>query len=243
MVAQTPPAIVQIAQRVQIQERGAVVFRLQRIFDVHAGPMHRHDEMELAIVNDDGRTVEVRVIRALTGGKAADANGIAQIENQYEHPAPLDVFHRPFDPRYSSEYTYEAADAQTYKFAASLRDGSHGDGSFTLDNGGNVVKYQYTPAVMPRYATFGTVVDERAEVLPNLWAVTRETQQYRGHYAIFGGGATVTIQYDSFHRFPDAGSAIAALNAACGLPSALCRDFSTIQSTAGNTHGVRKPRA
>jgi hypothetical protein len=242
MVAQIPPAIVQIAQRVQSQERGAVVFRLQRIFDVHAGPMHRHDEMELAIASDDGRTVKVRVIRALTGGKAADDNGIAQIENQYEHPAPLDIFPRPFDPQYSSEYTYEATDAQTYKFTTPLRDGSHGNGSFSLDAGGNVVKYQYTPAVMPRYATSGTVVDERAQVLPNFWAVTRESQQYSGHYAIFGGGATVTIQYDSFRRYPDAGSAVAALDAACGSPSGLCRDFSTIQSTAGAADGVRKPR-
>ena len=242
MVAQTPPAVVQIAQHVQSQERGAVVFRLQRIFDVHAGPMHRHDEMELALVNDDGRTVEVRVIRALTGGKAADANGIAQIENQYEHPAPLDVFHRPFDPQFTGEYAYEAVDAQTYKFKTSLRDGSHGDGSFSLDNEGNVVKYQYAPAVMPRYATSGTVVDERAQVLPNFWAVTRESQQYSGHYAIFGGGATVKIQYDSFRRFPDAASAVAALNAACGSTSGLCPDFSTIQSTTGATHGVRTPR-
>lgn len=224
MVAQTPPAIVQIAQRVQGQERGAVVFRLQRIFDVHAGPMHRHDEMELAVASDGPHVVKVRVIRALTGGKAADASGIAQIENRYEHPAPLDLFHRPFDPQYTGEYTYEAVDAQTYRFKGSIRDSSHGDGTFSLDAAGNVVKYQYAPAAMPPYAHSGTVAGERAQVLPNFWAVTQETQQYSGRYAIFGGGATASIRYDAFRRYPDVNAAVAALDAACGPSPALCRN-------------------
>jgi hypothetical protein len=236
MVAQTPPAIIQIAQRVQSQERGAVVFRLRRIFDVHAGPMHRHDEMELGIASDGPRVVKVRVIRALTGGKAADARGIAQLEQQYEHPAPLDVFHRPFDVQYTGEYAYEAVDAHTYRFKGELRDGSHGDGTFSLDDAGNVIKYQYTPAVMPRYANSGTVIDERSQVLPNFWAVTGETQQYSGHYAIFGGGATVSIQYDSFRRYPDVNAAVAALDAACGPTPQLCRDFPPMPAAA-EEHG------
>jgi len=58
--------------------------------------MHRHDDLLLAVAIQDGHTVKVRVLRALMGGKAADAEGVLQIENNYEHAAPGDVFHRPF---------------------------------------------------------------------------------------------------------------------------------------------------
>lgn len=213
MIAQAPPAIVQIAERVQTQERGAVVYRLHRTFDVHAGPMHRHDDRVLAIACDGGQTVKVRVISEVVGGKSADAAAIAQLQTQYEHPKPEDVFHRPFDPKYVAEYSYRQVDAQTYAFTSSMRDGSHGDGTFHLDANGNVVSYQYTPLALPRYAKTGTVIDERSQVLPGFWAVTRETQQYSGHYAIFGGGADVSIAYESFTRYPDLASAVAALDA------------------------------
>lgn len=213
MLTAAPPAVVQIAQHFASQERGVAVYRLHRIFDVHAGPMHRHDELELAVVSQDGRTVKVRVLRATTGGKDADSQGKLQIENQYEHPNPSDVFHRPFDPQYLSEYSYEAVDAQTYRFSSPIHDGSHAAGTFWLDAAGDVVKYEYTPYVLPRYTTGGTVTDERAEVLPGYWFLTRESHEYHGHYAIFGGGASVLITYDAFKSYPDTASAISALQA------------------------------
>lgn len=211
MIAAAPPAVVQIAERFSHQERGVVGYRMHRVFDVHAGPMHRHDELDLAVASQDGETIKVRVVRAVSNGKEADNPGKVQIENQYEHPNPGDVFHRPFDPQYLGEYSYEAVDAQTYRFTSAMRDGSHGDGTFSTDTAGDVVKYQYTPKVMPRYTTSGTVTEERAQVLPGFWFLTRENHDYRGHYAIFGGGATVLIIYDSFKRYPDAASAISAL--------------------------------
>jgi hypothetical protein len=213
MIAAAPPAVVQIAERFSHQERGVVGYRLHRVFDVHAGPMHRHDELDLAVVSQDGQTIKVRVLRAMSNGKEADDAGKAQLENQYEHPNPDDVFHRPFDPQYLSEYSYEAVDALTYRFTSTMRDGSHGDGTFSTDSAGDVVKYQYTPKVLPRYTTSGTVTYERAQVLPGYWFMTSENHEYRGHYAIFGGGATADITYDSFKRYPDAATAISALQA------------------------------
>jgi hypothetical protein len=216
LIAQVPPAIVKIAQRVQSQEQGVVVCRYKRIFDVHAGPMHRHDEMTLALVNNGSTTVKVRVIQDVIGGKTADAQQVAQLENQYEHPKPGDVFNRPFDPKYMNEYTFEAVNAQEYKFSSTMHDSSHGSGTFDLDAQNNVVKYQYTPYVLPQYTNKGTVSDVRGPVLSDFWWVTQETQQYSGHYAIFGGGANVAITYDSFRRYPNVDAAIAALNASCG---------------------------
>jgi|GEM_PF-5979106 len=71
--------------------------------------------------------------------------------------------------------------------------GSHGDGTIRLDKLGNVVEYQYTPDVLPRHSTSGTVTDERSEALPDFWFLTREAHEYTGRYALFGGGATAVI--------------------------------------------------
>lgn len=213
MVADIPPAVMQIAQRVPGQEMGVVMYRLRRTFDVHAGPMHRHDELELVLVSQDGRTVKVRVVRSVVGGKAADAAGRADIENQYEHPNASDVFRWPFDPRYVAEYSFQVVDPHAYRFSSSIHDTVHGSGVFSTDAAGNVVHFQYTPNVLPKYTSSGTVTDERSEVLPKYWFLTSETYEYSGHYAIFGGGASVLIQYDQFKRFADLPSALSALDA------------------------------
>lgn len=211
VLADAPPAIVQIAQRVESQEQGIMLYHLHRVFDVHAGPSHRHDELDLALVTQDAAVVKVRVLRGSSDGKAFDEASRKQIESQYEHPNPQDVFHRPFDPAYLNEYTYQSADAKTYRFTSLLRDGSHGDGTFTLDDAGDVVKYVYTPNVLPKYAKSGTVTNDRSQVLAGSWRLTREAHEYRGRYFIFSGGATAVITYDSFERFADVPSALSAL--------------------------------
>src|SRR5579884_2540177 len=165
MIADAPPAaIVQIAQRTAREEAGVVSYRLHRVFDVHAGPMKRHDTTELAVVAQDGHVVKVRVLSATEGGKALDSQRMAQIEDQYEHPKASDVFHRPFDPAYLDEYTFDQVDPKTYRFASTLHDASHGQGTFWLDDNGDVVKYQYSPYVMPQYASSGTITYDRAQV-------------------------------------------------------------------------------
>jgi hypothetical protein len=212
MIADVPPAIVQIAQRAGAQEKGVVTYRLHRVFDVHAGPQHRHDDLVLAIARQDGRIVKVRVVKAIVGGNAADASKTAEIENQYEHPNPGDLFHAPFDPRYVNEYGFQAVDPQTYRFTSTMHDSSHGNGTLSLDASGNVVKYVYSPNVLPQYTTSGTVTNDRAQVLPNFWFLTREAHEYRGHYLIFGGGATAVITYDQFKRYEDVNAAVSALS-------------------------------
>ncbi len=213
-VAVALPAIVtQAAQRTALTERGVVGWRTHRVFDVHAGPYSRHDDMIFAAVYQDGVLVKMHVIDQKVGGKETDAATKAQTEQKYEHPAPGDVFSRPYDPKFLNDYTYEAVDAHTVRFTTKIRDAGHGDGTFTVDSQFNVVSVRYTPAAMPQHATSGTVTDQRAQVLPNYWAVTQEVQQYSGRYAIFGGGATATITNSAFSRFPDLAAATAALDA------------------------------
>lgn len=210
--AAVPALVVLAAERTQRFERGVVGFRLHRVFDVHAGPYRRHDEMEFAGVYEDGRLVKVRILHQEVGGKETDAQTKAQTAASYAHPAPLDVFARPFDPAHLNEYTYELADARTVRFRALVRDAAHGDGTFALDSDGDVVSMAYSPVVMPRYARSGTVADQRAQVLPAYWTIVEETHHYGGRYAIFSGGADVTIEQSHFVRFATEADALAALD-------------------------------
>lgn len=211
--AAVPALVTLAAERTQRFERGIVGFRMHRVFDVHAGPYHRHDDMLFAGVYEDGRLVKVRILQQQVGGKETDAQTKAQTAASYEHPAPLDVFARPFDPAHLGEYAYDLADARTVRFRALVRDAAHGDGTFAVDPDGDVVSVQYSPVVMPRYARSGTVTDHRAQVLPAYWTTVSETHHYGGRYAIFSGGADVTIEQSGFVRFATEAEAFAALDA------------------------------
>jgi hypothetical protein len=47
--------------------------------------------------------------------------------------------------------------------------------------------------------------------LPNYWAVTHETQQYKGHYGPFAGAGLQEADYSGFSRFPNLESALRSL--------------------------------
>lgn len=214
-LADAVPAIVeQAAERTRATERGVIAVRVHRIFDVQAGPSSRHDDMLFAAVYQDGVLVKMHVISQKIGGKDTDKNAKSQIEQKYEHPAPTDVFKRPYDPKFLSDYTYEIVDPRTVRFKARVRDAAHGDGTFTLDGNANVVSVTYAPAALPQYSTKGTITDARAAVLADYWATTSETQQYSGHYMVFGGHASTSLSFSAFQRYPTVTAAIAAVTGA-----------------------------
>ena len=211
--AAVPALVSQAAQQTQKTERGVVGYRVHRVFDVHAGPYHRHDDMVFAAVYEDGRLVKMHIVHQSVNGKETDEKTQAQTEQKYEHPAPGDLFERPFDPRYVPDYTYQMSGAREVQFKASVRDAGHGDGTFAVDGSGNVTSVQYTPTAFPPYTSSGTVTDQRGSVLPDYWATTREDQQFRGHYAVFGGGASVEITQTGFTRFGSLQEGLSALAA------------------------------
>ncbi len=207
------PAIVTLAaERTERFERGVVGLRLHRVFDVHAGPSRRHDDMEFAAVYEDGQLIKVRILHQQIGGKEADEATKARTAQQWEHPSPQDVFARPFDPKHLGEYSYDPPSGDTVTFHALVRDSAHGDGTFTVDSEGNVVSVRYTPCKLPQYARSGTLTQQRAQVLPEYWAVTREVYEYSGRYFIFSGGATATIDFSRYVRFETSQQALAALD-------------------------------
>jgi hypothetical protein len=209
-----PPAVQRIAQQTQRREAGVVEYRLHRVFDVHAGPFHRHDDMELLVIAQNAQVVKVRVLHDTIGGREADASVRAQVVDSYEHPKPFDVFRRPYDLRYVADYAYVQVDPQTYRFTSLVHDAAHGDGTFQVSADDEVEKVEYTPNAFPPHASSGTVSEERAAVAPEFWFVTHELYQFGGRYGIFGAAATAQITYDAFKRYPDVRSAVAAMNGA-----------------------------
>lgn len=206
-----PPIVASIGRRYVQTSRGVVAFRMHRVFDVHAGPSRRHDDLVLEGVYNNGTLASVHILSDTVGGKAQTPQQIAAAEQQWIHPKPGDAFHAPYDPRYFGEYRYGPIAPGRVAFAASANDAGHGTGTFAYDSSENVRAYTYTPEVMPQYATSGRVSGVRIKVLPGYWAVTQETQQYAGRYALWKGGATVQYTMSEFRRYSTVQAALAAI--------------------------------
>lgn len=207
-----PPIVASIGRRYVKASRGVVAFRMHRMFDVHAGPSSRHDDLVLEAVYDDGSLASVHILSDTIGGKTQTPQQIASAEQQWIHPKPGDAFHPPYDPRYFGEYHYGPIAPGHVSFAAAVNDAGHGTGSYTYNSSEDVTAYTYAPAVMPQYATSGTVNGTRRKVLPGYWAVTQETQQFAGRYALWKGGATVQYTMSEFRRYPSVQAAVAAIH-------------------------------
>lgn len=210
-VTAVPALVTQAAQSTRRSEQGVVGFRLHRVFDVHAGPYHRHDDMQFAGIYSDGRLIKIRIVTQTIDGRETDARTKANTERQYEHPAPGDLFVRPFDPQHLAEYAFDPPDGRTVHFRALVRDKGHGDGTFTVDAAGNVTAVQYSPSVMPPYARSVAVTIDRTAVLPGYWAPSREFDRYSGRYFLFAAGGTLEIDQDRFVRFASEAAALDAL--------------------------------
>lgn len=200
-----------MARRFTQTTRGIVGFRLHRVLDVHAGFSGRHEDLVLSGVYDDGTIVKVRVVSYTIDGKPADATADAEMEQAYDSPKAGDVFEPPFDSRYTDGYSYRQDGSQTIAFTANARDAAHADGSFTYDGAYDVVSYTYQLSVLPPHAHWGEITDRRSEALPSYWAVTEETQNYRGSYGPFPGAATEQVDFSDFRRFADLSSALNSL--------------------------------
>ena len=200
-----------MAQQFVETTRGIVGFRLHRVLDVHAGFSHRHEDLVMTEIYRDGTAVKVRIVSYTINGKPASASAAAAMTIAFEHPKPGTAFQPPFDPRYTGGYSYHTAGPSTIAFASSVRDEAHGSGTFAYDASHDVVWYAYQPNVLPPHATFGTILDRRSEVLPNYWAVTRETQQYKGRVGPFPGAGLQVADYSGFSRFPNLESALRSL--------------------------------
>ena len=209
--AAAPPALWQVAQRFAAGTRGIVSFRLHRVLDVGAGFSHRHEDLSLRAVAVNGTIVRVRIDTYTIDGKPASADDIAHMLAAYQTPQPGQRFHPPFDPRYVWEYRFAARPPQSMLFTSTIHDPAHGNGSFTYDGAYDVTSYAYQPNALPPHASSGTIVDRRAQVLPGYWAVTHETQDYKGSYGPFPGRAHEDVDFSGYRRFADVQSAYGSL--------------------------------
>jgi hypothetical protein len=210
--ASAPPALMQIAQRYQQTSRGVVAFRMHRTLDVHGAFKSRHEDIVMQGIYQDGATVKVHVNSYTIDGHSASASDMSSLEDSWEHPKPSDVFAAPFDPSHVDAYEYQQSRASTIEFSSSVHDAGHGRGSFTYNAQNDVVSVTYQPNALPPHASSGQITDLRSEVLPGYWAITKETQQYKGNYGPFPAAGTLQVAFSNFRRFPDLQSALRALN-------------------------------
>jgi hypothetical protein len=206
-----PPAVAQVAQRFAASTRGIVSFRLHRVLDVGAGFSHRHEDLTLLAVAVNGTVMRVRIESYTIDGNPASASDTANMVQAYQAPKPGQVFALPFDARHVSEYRYAASAPQTVTFTSTIHNGAHGNGTFAYDGDYHVAWYTYRPNVLPPHATWGSILDRCAQVLPDYWGVTRETQDYKGRFGPFSGQALETVDFSGYRRFPDLQSALDAL--------------------------------
>jgi hypothetical protein len=200
-----------VAQQFVETTRGIVGFRLHRVLDVHAGFSDRHEDLVMTGIYQDGTIVKVHIVSYTINEKPASASADAAMTQAFQHPKPSTAFEPPFDPRYIGEYFYRTAGPSTIAFASSVRDAAHGSGTFAYDASHDVVWYTYQPNSLPPHATSGTILDRRSEVLPNYWAVTHETQQYKGHYGPLPAAGLQEADYSGFSRYPNLESALRSL--------------------------------
>lgn len=209
--AGAPPALAEIAQRFAETSRGVVAFRVHRTFEARAGFSSRHEDLVMDGIYRDGSVVKVFVRSYAIDGRPADTNSVATVERGWENPKAGDVFAPPFDSRNFDAYQYQSLASGAIAFTSNVKDAGHGNGSFAYDAASNVVSCVYQPNVLPPHARSGQISDRRSEVLPGYWAVTQETQTYRGSVGPFAGSGTVEYVYSGFRRFGDVESAIRGL--------------------------------
>jgi hypothetical protein len=197
-----PAVVTQISAQTALDERGVVAAQYTRSFSARIALRSTHRDLAFTGVYQNGVLVYVRVLTDVNDGKNASSQEIANVESHYEHPAPGDAFHAPWESRYLGEYSYRVVDATTIAFTSLVIDTSHGSGTFVIDAHDHVTSYQYRMSANWKYATSGDVSGLRAEVLPGYWAVTNQTEQYRGRYGIFTGSAHAEITQSAFQRFP-----------------------------------------
>jgi hypothetical protein len=209
--AGAPAVLTEIAQRFAQTSRGVVAFQMHRVFDVHGGFESRHEDLVMNGVYEDGAVIRVRVSSYTIDGKEAGASAISSLEQSWAHPKPSDVFAPPYDPVDVGAYRYRIGGTSTIDFTSSVNDAGHGNGSFTYDAQDDVISCTYEPNSLPPHASSGQITDRRSEVLPGYWAVTQETQQYRGNYGPFAAAGAIDVSYSDFRRFPDLQSALRSL--------------------------------
>jgi hypothetical protein len=216
-VIHLPPNVPAIVARVVRQyartTRGVVGYRYDRTFNVSAGPTSRHDHLVFEGVNENGAVVRIRILQDIVGGKTASASEMEQTTHSYEHPKPGDVFEAPFDPKFAHLYRFRVINSRTIAFTPLHPVYGTGAGTFSYDSNKNVTSYVYAPSILPPHASTARIVDRRRQVLPGYWTVTDETQNYSGHYAIFGANGSVEISISGFRRFPNVATGLRAVAA------------------------------
>jgi hypothetical protein len=205
------PAVVVQAASVALHDRqGVIGYRIHQTSAIDGGPFHQHDDVLMVVVADGPNIVKVRVLHFTENGAELSDKRKTQLANDLLAGQAKGGFAVPFDSRHFPEYTYSVS-GPIVSFKAIVRNADHGDGTFQVDAGGHVVRMVYKPDTLPKYANWGSVTVDRAEVVPGFWATTRSDSRYRGGLGFIRGGGSFVADMDGYRRFASLAAAEAAL--------------------------------
>lgn len=194
------PAIVERAAQVAHNDHAGIVgYRVEQTSQIDGGPIHRYARVVLVAAYENDKLIRVRVLKYVDNGK--DAGDAARRELEAQLTKSGEGFAVPFDARHFGEYAYDSPDGRTVRFTSGMRDQHHGEGQFTVGDGGHVTALSYRPFALPDHATSGTIDEKRAEVLPGFWATIHSAQHYIGRYLLIHGSAEIVTTESQFVRY------------------------------------------
>lgn len=195
--------------------RGVHVFEVATSIEIRGPLYRRNDDARVLYVERDGRFAQKRVLVHREGGKTSAPADLERLSSAADGPLARFGVRLPYNA--PAEYAYDApridGSHATVPFRALVRDGSHGDGTMTVDLAAHrIVSLTLAPAQLPPHAAtarvdlvFGPTGDGR-------WDITRAVHAFTGSYGILRGGAVATSTYGGYRTFATVAAAVAALN-------------------------------
>ncbi len=205
-----PDAVARAAARYAAQSDIAVAFQWDQHQEIHAGHLYNSSEHDtFAMAELGNRVVAACAISMVNNGKAASPADMQSAARNIESGAP---FHVPYDERYLGEYRY-TVDGNIVYFHALVRDGFHGDGTFTTDAAGDVTEVDYTPCVLPPHADAGTIRVTRGRWAAGYWGATAIHEEFSGRQLFVVGHMTLDVVLSHRAVYPSVAAAKAAVQA------------------------------
>jgi hypothetical protein len=195
------PAIRTIVQRFVADNTGVLVSRQNVVYEQVAPGKNVHDEKDFSVLQQDRKTVAVRLHRLVDNRHLESAGELARsqaaVDKQYAGTPRVDTRYRlPYYPESASEYTFSAPRpcagcppaAMTIAFKSSANDDRHVQGTMTFDQlTSRPTKLEFVPNVLPKPATTGKVTFTYGAYDDGGWGVVRIDEHYSGHMLLTSG--------------------------------------------------------
>lgn len=196
-----PPAVEKIVQRFAADNAGVVVYHQSVVYEQRAPGNNEHDEQDISVLQQDRKTVGLRVHRVVDKGRTLSADELAKLQadtdKRYAGEAPhvTTRFSLPFYPEAAADYAFTApkacadcAGGMAVDFTSAVKDERHGHGTLTFDPAtSRIEKAEFVPNVAPKPANAGKVSYTFGRHDDGGWGVARTEEHYSGRVMLISG--------------------------------------------------------